>query len=87
MERTASALRAQRLAELAEAIESAQSLAWRLGAQDRTSAEARKLYGRLEAARLELESIRSGDAGRMWTVEPELLCQLTWPDGMNPLPD
>jgi hypothetical protein len=86
MERTASALRAQWLAELADAIESAQSLAWQLGTEDRTSGEARKLFARLEAARLELESIRSGGIETVWTAESEWLQKLGWPCGAETPP-
>jgi len=52
------ALRAEWFVQLAQAIDSAQRVAWRLGAQECTSSEARDLYGRLEAARIELDSIR-----------------------------
>jgi acyl-CoA hydrolase len=54
------ASRARWLAELADEIESAQRLAWQLGTATRPSFVARELYGRLEAARLELESMRGG---------------------------
>ena len=87
MERTAAALRARWLAELADAIESAQSLAWQLGTQERTSAEARELFGRLEAARLELESIRRAGVERAWTIEREWLQELGWPGGRESPPD
>ena len=73
--------RAQWLAELAEALEQAQRLAWQLGADDGGNAEAMELYGRLEAARLEVQSLRMGqfsvfrrNPGPKWT---ELL---RWPE-------
>ena len=52
--------RALWLAELAAALDDAQQLAWRLGVSEGCSAEARELYGRLEAVRAEVESIRQG---------------------------
>ena len=87
MECTAAVLRAQWLAELADAIESAQSLAWQLGTQERMSAEARELFARLEAARLELESIRDGGVERAWTIEPDWLQEIGWLGGAEPSPD
>lgn len=59
-ERSAAA-RARWLAELANAIESAQRLAWQLGTAERPSAEARQLYSRLEAARMEVEMMQGID--------------------------
>jgi hypothetical protein len=52
------AWRAEWLARLAEAIEGAQRLAWQLRTDESSSLEARELYGRLESARIELESLR-----------------------------
>lgn len=52
------AWRAEWLARLADAIEGAQRLAWQLRTDETASAEARELYGRLESARIELESLR-----------------------------
>lgn len=49
------------LDELIRAISEAQKLAWRLGIAEGDSNEARELYGRLEAVRDELESLRLGD--------------------------
>ena len=77
MEQTA-ALRAQWLAELAKAIESAQNLAWRLAGQECDSAVARTLYGRLEALRLELESIDAFVAFGIHNDEPEWLHEFGW---------
>ena len=77
MEQTA-AFRAQWLAQLADAIENAQSLAWQLGAQERTSAEARRLYGRLEEVRLELDSIRGIVGPVTGRMEPGWLQKLGW---------
>ena len=53
--------RARWLDELDEAVSQAQRLTWQLGVQDGDSEEARALYARLEAIKLELESLRYGD--------------------------
>ena len=53
--------RAQWLDELARAIAQAQWLTWRLGVLEGDDEDARALYGRLEAARSEVESLRFGD--------------------------
>jgi hypothetical protein len=70
------ALRAEWFAQLAEAIEGAQRLAWQLGTNDGTSMEARDLYGRLEAARMELDSLRGLASVRESQVEPNWLQKL-----------
>jgi hypothetical protein len=70
------ALRAEWFAQLAEAIDGAQRLAWQLGTNDGTSTEARDLYGRLEAARLELDSLRGLVCVRESRVEPTWLQSL-----------
>lgn len=62
--RRGAGLRSQWLAEISDKIDMAQRLAWDLRTQELVSAEARELYGRLEAARLELEAIR--DASSWW---------------------
>ncbi len=59
--------RARWLAELAASIDEAQRVAWRLGVTEGNNAEAKELYGRLEAARVEVESLRRGGA---WTRVP-----------------
>jgi hypothetical protein len=69
--------RARWLAELASAIESAQLLAWQLGTAERPSAEARALYGRLEAARVEVETMR-GISVHTPLAEPAWLEALGW---------
>ena len=76
------ALRAEWLAQLADAIEGAQRLAWQLGTSDGTSTEARDLYGRLEAARLELDSLRGLACVRESRIEPNWLQKL----GFDPSP-
>lgn len=50
--------RARWLAELGRAVVQAQKLAWRLGVAEGDSGEARELYARLEAVRLELDVLR-----------------------------
>ena len=52
--------RARWLTELADAVDQAQKLAWRLGVADGDSEEARTLYARLEAVRAEVNSLRFG---------------------------
>jgi hypothetical protein len=72
------ALRAEWFAQLAEAIEGAQRLAWQLGTRQSTSAEARELYGKLEVARLELDSLRGMALDRSVDFEPNWLQKLGW---------
>lgn len=50
-------LRLERLRNLAEAIDSAQKLAWQLRTRSNESSDLRDLYNRLEAARLEIQSM------------------------------
>jgi hypothetical protein len=50
--------RARWLAELAKAIDEAQKVAWRLGVLEGDDPEAKDLYERLEAARVEVEALR-----------------------------
>ena len=70
------ALRAEWFAQLSEAIEGAQRLAWQLGTREQTSPEVRELYGRLEAARVELDSLRGLDRVHAPGVEMEWLRKL-----------
>ena len=70
------ALREKWFVQLAEAIEGAQHLAWQLGTSESTSAEARELYGRLEAARQELDSLRGLQTGDGLAIDPEWLQKL-----------
>ena len=74
---SAASTRARWLAELADAIESAQRLAWQLGTAERPSAEARELYGQLEAARIEVETMR-GISVHTPIAEPAWLEALGW---------
>lgn len=72
------ALRAQWFAQLAEAIEGAQHLAWQLGTHGGASNEARELYGRLEAARIELDSLRGVVRQPDIVLEPNWLQKFGW---------
>jgi hypothetical protein len=80
------ALRAEWFAQLAEAIDGAQHLAWQLGTRESTSAEARELYGRLEAARQELDSLRGLQIGGGLAIDPDWLQKLGFQAGpeLNP---
>ncbi len=71
--------RARWLAELAKAIDEAQKLAWRLGVKEGDSTEAKELYERLEAARIEVDALRRGGfhAARSQKF-PEWLDLLPW---------
>lgn len=81
------ALRAEWFVQLADAIESAQRLAWQLGTNQRTSIEARELYGRLEAARLELYSLRGLARRSQIGVDPVWLQKLGWGEPMSDTAD
>ncbi len=50
--------RARWLAELAAAVDDAQVLLWRIGVLEGDNSDAKELYGRLEATRAEIESLR-----------------------------
>jgi len=73
--------RARWLAELAEALDSAQVLAWQLTAEGR--AEARDLYSRLETVRAEVEALRAGRVqGKRDELSPEWSNFTPWsPEG------
>lgn len=71
-------MRAQWFAQLEEAIEAAQRLAWQLGSQQSTSDEARELYGRLHEARIQLDSLRGFGRQKAPEVEPDWLQELGW---------
>jgi hypothetical protein len=70
-------MRREWFAQLANAIDGAQRVAWQLGTSHGVSVEARELYGRLEAARLELESLRAIDA-RPLQADTDWLQKLGW---------
>lgn len=72
------ALRTAWFAQLEEAIEGAQRLAWQLESKQSTSAEARELYCRLEEARSELDSLRGLRRRTVPAIEPDWLEKLGW---------
>ena len=72
------ALRAEWLARLSDAIDGAQRLAWQLGTRAAESDEARELYGRLEAARLELDALRGIGMQTLETDDSDWLQKLGW---------
>jgi hypothetical protein len=77
-----SALRAQLFAQLTAAIEGAQSLAWQLGTRDATAAQACELYGRLEAARIELDSLRGLARRPDFDIEANWLQKFGWEESL-----
>lgn len=73
--------RARWLAELSEALDDAHALACQLGAKS-VSAELIDVYARIEAARVEVRSLRLGnglrdgrDSGPEWTISSPWLPQ------------
>ena len=82
-EEGAAAVRARWMAELAAAIDGAQRVAWQLGSARHASLEARELYSRLEAARLELESLRRGTRQLREEIDPWLVEHLGWPGSLD----
>ena len=81
------ALRAEWFGHLAEAIEGAQRVAWQLRTYDSASGEARELYSQLEAARLELESLRGVSARSREPIDSDWLKKLGWSDSLSNPPD
>ena len=81
MDRSA-AYRAEWLARLVEAVEGAQQLAWELRIDESASADARELYGRLEAVRVELQSLQGVASDGCAAIEPDLLGSLGWGRGI-----
>ena len=85
------------LAELADAIDDAQQLVWRISASGGNRARASTLYGQLEAAREEVERLRRGAARAVrlegdakWSDLLDLaVCELVvqTPTGMSPPPE
>ena len=71
-------LRTQWLSQIAEAIESAQKLAWQLRTQEGASTEARELYNRLESARAELESLSGSSICGPEITDTDWLRVLGW---------
>ena len=71
-------MRSEWFAQLADAIEGAQQVAWQLGRSSDASSAARELYRRLEIARLELEALRGvGDRPPIPT-DRDWLSKLGW---------
>ena len=67
------------LAELADAIEEAQRVAWRLGVSEGADPEAKDLYARLEAARDEVDALRRRTwAGAQQQLDPIWMKLLAW---------
>jgi hypothetical protein len=81
------ALRADWFARLAEAIDGAQRVAWQLRTYESAAVEARELYGRLEAARLELESLRGLATRSAKPIDPHVLERLGWTGSLSDQPD
>jgi hypothetical protein len=63
--KTSSTERARWLSELADALDEAQKVAWRLGVSEGDSAEAKELYGRIEAAQAEVDRLRLSGSRRI----------------------
>ena len=81
------ASRAEWFARLAGAIDEAQEIAWQLRTEESASKEARRLYGRLEAARAELESIRRLVTPQQPLPDPDWVATLGWGLGPADTPD
>lgn len=77
MDRTA-ALRAEWYAQLAEAIDGAQGVAWQLRINSTVSGEARELYERLGQIRSEVDRLRNAGGERPIEIEPGWLERLGW---------
>jgi hypothetical protein len=75
------------MAELAAAIEGAQRVAWQLGTATNGSGEARELYTQLEAARVELESLRLGAHRLRGELEPWLAENIGLPGAVDLVAD
>jgi hypothetical protein len=75
MDRTA-ALRADWYAQLADAIDAAQRVAWHLRINIAASVEARELYERLGQIRSEVDRLQIAGGERMIEIEPDWLGRL-----------
>ena len=85
------------LAELADAIDDAQQLVWRISASGGDRDRASTLYGQLEAAREEVDRLQRGSArAARLDVDPKwsdlldlAVCELVGqtPTGMSPPPE
>ena len=72
------AMRAQWFAQITETIESAQRLAWQLRTDASASGEARELYGKLEAVRSELDSLRGFSSAPVDASDCDWMQMLGW---------
>lgn len=81
------AIRAEWLAQLAKTIEAAQRLAWQLGTRESACDEARELYGRLEAARLDAHAMLDAAEGQTRNIETDWLQKLGWSGALLDTPD
>lgn len=82
---TSATERARWLGQLAEALEEAQKVAWRLGVSEGDSSEAKELYGRIEAARAEVETLRLGGFRRFREESnPDWTNLLLWDRKLDP---
>lgn len=75
MDRTA-ALRAEWYAQLAEAIDAAQGVAWHLRINVAASGQARELYERLGHIRSEVDRLQIAGGHRTVEIEPDWLQRL-----------
>ena len=76
--RISAAERARWLAELAAAVDEAQVVLWQFGELEGVNAEAKHLYGRLESARAEIESLRGAHELDREALDPEWMKLLPW---------
>lgn len=82
---TSSTERARWLSELADALDEAQKVAWRLGVSEGDSAEAKELYGRIEAAQAEVDRLRlSGFRRIREESDPDWTDLLLWDRKLDP---
>jgi hypothetical protein len=73
--------RARWLVELTDALEQAQRLTWRMGLSGGGNADAMELYGRLEAARVEAQSLQLGGFTASSQYSPAWIELLPWREG------
>lgn len=70
--------RARWLADLAVAVDDAQVALWQMGVLEGDNADAKLLYGRLESARAEIESLRGAHEIGHEALDPEWMKLLPW---------
>jgi hypothetical protein len=76
--------RARWLAELAAAVDEAQLLLWRLGVLEGDNADARELYGRLDATRNEIDCLRGVQELAREAIDPNWMKLLRWKHAPDP---